>query len=267
MALCEGSFRSGRASFSVSLQNPTIDSAGRLLIGYNAASGAHFSAGIGGHTYAYLSVEFIPNFGWVPLHHSGQAANLDANTPYPIAVSVQGQRIQLYDDNIRVLDGSLPHPLLGDQAGLFAWGPSPVTFQDVVILPSEPKAFVVMQFGEPYDSLYREVIKPVCNSKGFEAYRADDVYRPGIILQDIIKGIMEAEVVVAEISTRNANVFYELGYAHAVGKSTILLVERGTELPFDIRSYRCIFYEDTIRGKNDVEINLGKHLESIRGTI
>lgn len=68
---------------------------------------------------------------------------------------------------------------------------------------------------------------------------------------------------IAEITSPNQNVFYELGYAHALNKPTILLARRGKELPFDIRSYRVIFYEDTIGGKPVVEENLRKHLKAI----
>jgi hypothetical protein len=157
--------------------------------------------------------------------------------------------------------------LLGDGVGLFAWGRSKVHFEHTTIETADPKAFVVMQFGGPYDAIYHDVIKPVCKSKGFDAFRADDVYRPGIILQDIIAGIAESEIVIAEVSSKNPNVYYEIGYAHAIGKSTILLVEREVDLPFDIRSYRCIFYDDTIKGKNEVELTLGKHLDNIKGII
>ena len=129
----------------------------------------------------------------------------------------------------------------------------------------EPNVFVVMQFGEPYDSLYREVIKPVCSKKGFKAFRADDVFKPGVILQDIRRGIVDSDVIIAEITPVNANVFYELGYAHALEKPTILLANRNTEkLPFDVSGYRVIFYDDTIGGKRDVEQTLTQHLESIR---
>ena len=83
-----------------------------------------------------------------------------------------------------------------------------------------------MQFTEPYDSLYSEVIGPVCEELEFEAYRADDVFRPGIILQDIISGLVESDVIIAEISPTNANVFYELGYAHARNQPTVLLARR-----------------------------------------
>ena len=56
---------------------------------------------------------------------------------------------------------------------------------------------------------------------------------------------------------------YELGYAHALNKPTVLLARRGADLPFDIRSYRVVFYDDTIGGKPEVERNLEVHLKAI----
>ena len=120
-----------------------------------------------------------------------------------------------------------------------------------------------MQYGEPFDSLYSDVIKPVSREMGLDAYRADDVHKPGIILKDIVTSIVEAEIVVAEITPANPNVFYELGYAHAIEKTTILLAERGSTLPFDIKSYRVILYDNTIKGKRHVEESLRKHLSNI----
>jgi hypothetical protein len=72
---------------------------------------------------------------------------------------------------------------------------------------------------------------------------------------------------VAEITTHNPNVFYELGYAHALRKPALLLVRRqeGETMPFDIRGYRAIFYDDSIGGKKTVERNLKQHLRAIRG--
>ena len=120
-----------------------------------------------------------------------------------------------------------------------------------------------MQFGSPFDELYGEVISPVCAEMGVDAYRADDIYRPGVIIQDIIQGLVEANVIIAEITPTNANVFYELGYAHALKKPVILLAERGTALPFDVSGYRVIFYDDAIRGKGNLEAELRRHLTNI----
>ncbi|KKK84342.1 hypothetical protein LCGC14_2784310, partial [marine sediment metagenome] len=63
----------------------------------------------------------------------------------------------------------------------------------------------------------------------------------------------------------NANVFYELGYAHATGKPTILLADPSEveQLPFDVSGRRCIFYDDSIGGKPKVDTELRRHLESL----
>lgn len=167
-------------------------------------------------------------------------------------------------DDVEVLRVHLPHPLLGSRVGAIAWSSGKVVFANARVLRQMPEAFVIMQFGPPYDDLYSDVIVPTCTNLGFEARRADDIYSPGIILQDIVTGLVRASVVVAEITPVNANVFYELGYAHALGKPTILLAERGATLPFDVSGYRCIFYDNTIGGKDVVHENLRRHLINIR---
>jgi hypothetical protein len=108
-----------------------------------------------------------------------------------------------------------------------------------------------------------QLFQGVKNS-GLEVFRGSDIYKPGIILEDIVRDIIESEVIIAEITSSNANVFYELGYAHALGKQTILLADRASAmLPFDIRGYRVIFYGNTIKGKPEVERKLEAHLKSI----
>jgi hypothetical protein len=74
-----------------------------------------------------------------------------------------------------------------------------------------------------------------------------------------------ADIVIAEITPLNANVFYELGDAHALKKTTILLARGDAALPFDIQSFRVVFYNDSIGGKVEVERNLRKHLDAIAG--
>lgn len=263
IALSKARVRSGSIETRVHFFEKPQGSAGRIIFGYNPETREYFSAGLGGYGFAYVLDEFLPARGWKPLGAAGNIENFAPDSEFQIETRIYGQKVGLTVDGIKVVEHNLPRPLGGDQVGLFAWGPGPVEFKATKVAATRPKAFVVMQFGEPYDALYTDVIKPVAEEMGLEAYRADDVYRPGVILQDIIRGIVEAEVVIAEITPPNPNVFYELGYAHAMDKTTILLAERGKELPFDIRSYRCIFYDNTIRGKKDVENHLRKHLTSI----
>lgn len=262
VALSSARMRNGRISVNIRLNN--LEHAGRILLGYNPATGGYYSVGLGGYERAYLIDEYIPGQGWRAVNHEGSVSQLNGANLYEVEVEIRGQRLVLRVDGIELIDRQLPHPLEGDQAGLFAWGSGPVNFESFEWSDEHPRAFVVMQFTEPYNSLYSEVISPVCGELGFEAYRADDVFRPGIILQDIMSGLVESDVIIAEISPTNANVFYELGYAHAVHKPTVLLARRGGELPFDISGYRVIFYDDTIRGKHEVEATLRNHLSNIR---
>jgi hypothetical protein len=258
-------FRSGTAAVRAKMGARPQNSAARILIGYNAATGGYWTVGLGGYDRAYVTDSFNPGQGWRGLDIRGAASELRAGHVHDIEVDVTGQRVSLSVDHVRVLESVLPSPLQGNQAGLFAWGAEEIEFSDFRVLADEPRVFVVMQFGEPYDDLYQEVVRPVSKDLGFVTLRADDVFRPGVILQDIIQGIVGSDVVLAEITPVNANVFYELGYAHALNKPTILLANRNTEkLPFDISGYRVIFYDDSIRGKRDVEATLRKHLESVR---
>jgi nucleoside 2-deoxyribosyltransferase len=88
---------------------------------------------------------------------------------------------------------------------------------------------------------------------------------PGLIITDIAQEIMEARVIIADITPANPNVYYEVGYAHAIGKPVILIAETPTsQLPFDVSGFRVLRYENTIGGKAKIETGLRKHLDAIK---
>ena len=236
---------------------------GGVLLGYTSPNSRQIIVGLGGHGEAYVVSEFEPSLGLIRLDGAGIRANLQPERPYQVEVQIDGQRLRLTVEGIRVLTHIFPQPLSAGQIGLSAWGNGRVEFSNVEVSARPPTAFVVMQFGSPYDELFDEVIGPVCRRLDVKAFRASDIYRPSVILQDIIQGLADSEVVVAEITPTNANVFYELGYAHALGKPVILLAEEGTRLPFDLSGYRVIFYKDAIRGKSGLEADLYQHLSNI----
>lgn len=238
------------------------DPAARLLIGYDAATKDYYTVGLGGYGAAYVLHEYSGGLHR-PVHALGRTSHLEPARHYQLGATVSSQRVSLSVDGIRVFTERLPRPITA-QAGVFAYAHSDVRFESFEWIPQRGKAFVVMEFNEPYDSLYRSVIKPTCEASGFDAERADDTYRPGVILEDITSALRSADVVIAEISPVNANVFYEVGYAHARQTPTILLARRGETLPFDVSGYRTIFYDDTIAGKDDVAADLRRHLEHIR---
>ncbi len=119
-----------------------------------------------------------------------------------------------------------------------------------------------MQFSSPYDELYKDVISVVCEELNLSVVRADETFGPGLIIADITRQLEESKIVIAEISPANPNVFYEVGYAHALNKPTILIAERSTKLPFDVSPFRTLFYDNSIAGKKKVEEGLRKYIKA-----
>lgn len=104
--------------------------------------------------------------------------------------------------------------------------------------------FVVMPFGEPLGSYYSSIYKPAIEKAGLTPIRADsDIFGTGKIMDQVLAGILNAKVLVAELTTRNPNVFYELGVAHALQKPVVLVSATEDDVPFDIRHIRVIYYD------------------------
>ena len=105
------------------------------------------------------------------------------------------------------------------------------------------KAFVIMPFAPDFDEIYNLFIATTLASAGFEVFRADTILSQRNILEDVVTSIAESDLIVADLTGSNANVYYELGLAHALGKRVLLLTQSIDELPFDLRSYRVISYD------------------------
>ena len=267
--LSDGAFKDGSAGVDIAFPDSLDgDSAARIVLAYDARTGEYISLGVGGYQRAVVLSRFRSGVGWTGEAVAGDWRNLRPGQRYHVEAAVRGQAVALSVDGVRVLDHRLPEPLTGTQAGLYAFGVHPVDFYGFRVGQARrPQGFVVMEFSGRYDSLYREVLVPVAEQEGVELRRADEITGPGIILQDIVKDIGEATLVVAEATPPNPNVFYELGYAHALNKPTNLLVSRSDadRLPVDIAGFRCIFYEDSIGGRSRVEREFRKHLRAILG--
>jgi len=102
--------------------------------------------------------------------------------------------------------------------------------------------FVIMPFGGKFDSYWEKIYKPIISDLGFEARRVDDIYKPNDIMENIWHSINEAKIILADLSGKNPNVFYELGLAHALAKPVILISPEQEDIPFDIQSIRHIRY-------------------------
>jgi hypothetical protein len=115
-------------------------------------------------------------------------------------------------------------------------------------MPDTPLAFVIMPFDEAFQSIYEDLIRPPLEEAGFTVRRADSLVGQRSILQDIVSDVVSAELIVADLTGLNANVMYELGLAHGLGKRTVVLMQNSLDgLPFDLRVYRANVYSTHYR--------------------
>ena len=121
--------------------------------------------------------------------------------------------------------------------------------------------FVLMPFGASFDRVYRDTIRPAVKSCGLECRRADDIFSPTPILEDIWAHIYKSRVIIADVTGRNPNVFYEVGIAHTVGRPVVAITQSSGDIPFDIAQFRYFTYSDDAIGwanlRNSITSALG----------
>lgn len=106
--------------------------------------------------------------------------------------------------------------------------------------------FVIMPFSTEFDDIYKLGIKEAAKECDVLAERLDEQMFSEGMLERIYRQIDAADFIVADLSSRNANVFYELGYAHAKEKTCILLTKDAADIPFDLKHKRHIVYGGSI---------------------
>jgi hypothetical protein len=130
-------------------------------------------------------------------------------------------------------------------------------------------------YSRKQDSIYEKWIKPTIEAVKSPTHpniqikcsRGDSSSRPGEIIVDIIENLLTADIVIADLSGRNPNVFYELGVRHALKNDTVLITERLDDVPFDLRGQRLIVYsydpDGMLKLKEDLENAILSILSSI----
>lgn len=107
--------------------------------------------------------------------------------------------------------------------------------------------FVIAPIGTPdseerrrSDQVLRHVIGPAVREKGYEPVRADQIAEPGLITSQVIQHVVDDPLVIADLTGRNPNVFYELALRHAIRKPLVQLIKKGEQIPFDVAAMRTI---------------------------
>lgn len=134
-------------------------------------------------------------------------------------------------------------------------------------MKTKQTCFITIPFTSPFDLYYETIYKPAIKAADLVPVRADDLFRPSVIVADFWKMIQDAAVLLAELTTKNANVFYELGLSHAIGKPVVLISETMADVPFDLQQLRVILYDkdDPAWGHklgNEITASLKETLES-----
>ena len=118
---------------------------------------------------------------------------------------------------------------------------------------NEPKlCFVISPLGEPdsetrkrSDQVLKYVVRPAVESCGYSAVRADKIDKPGMITSQVIQHVVDDALVVADLTERNPNVFYELAIRHALRKPFVQIIRKGDTIPFDVANSRTIYVDHT----------------------
>ena len=128
------------------------------------------------------------------------------------------------------------------------------------------KCFVIMPFsatsekhtGQYWTAFFRDFIQPALEIHGYHAFLSED--QPHNIAKDVVQCLATCDLVLAVLTDANPNVWYELGIRHSLRQGTIMIIEKGTRLPFDVHNYGAVFYDDNDHAAfiSDLERHLKK---------
>ncbi len=128
------------------------------------------------------------------------------------------------------------------------------------IFINDKTVFCLMPFHKTFNKIY-DTVNQACNKNGYICFRSDTPYNPGKVLQQIVELLLKSQLIIAILDGKNPNVFYEIGIAHSIGKTVILIAnsDKINDIPFDLRSDRLLLYS----GYNDLNKKLSEVLKNI----
>ena len=142
----------------------------------------------------------------------------------------------------------------------------PKVFQFPISEPFESDLVAVMMpFNAGFTPVY-ESMKAGVEAAGMRCLRADDIWERDHILDDVLSLIWRARVVIADLSGKNPNVFYEAGIAHTLGRDTILVAQSMDDIPFDLQGIRALRYLNNGEGRDALTKGIASRLNTITGS-
>lgn len=196
-----------------------------------------YLAGIGGWDSRFLIAKMQPD-NWQLIAAVGRSEDLK-KVQYQLSVEFSGPRIRLFENQVLQLT-AYDQTYSSGRCGLQASGTS-VKFSEFQVVPQKRRCFIAMPFHPSFADVYG-VISTAVLSKNLECVRVDELYGARPIVGDIHDEMRKADIVIADLTDRNPNVYYEAGLAHASGKHCILIARSSEDLAFDLKHIRTLFY-------------------------
>lgn len=234
-----------------------------IVFNFEPINQTMFNVGLGNGQFCCIKHYDGFNKNWNMLNCQGSVNQIVPKKIYKLTLIKRGSYIKVFMDDIYILDYVLPFNLFPRQIGIWCSSFGQIVIKSFKVKTNLAKAFVIMPFKSPFNEFYEKIIKKVCNDLNIDIKRGDELISTHVVMQDIIRNIYESNFIIAEVTEANPNVYYELGYAHALNKPVILLAKRDTQIPFDISHYRVIYYYDRIIFKDEMEKQLKAYLQSI----
>lgn len=183
------------------------------------------------------------NFNQKRAEISGQRERIE-NIHYSLNEIYLSELENLYDSNRLVLEfpdkdlsinRKIPNYLFFENFG--------IDMSNIQV--SEKTAFCLMPFHRKFDKIY-STIKTACSQAGYACYRSDEPFVSGNVLRQILCMMTSAEIIIAVLDGKNPNVFYEIGIAHSLGKTVILIgnAKNPDDVSFDLKSERLLLYNN-----------------------
>jgi len=123
--------------------------------------------------------------------------------------------------------------------------------------------FMLMPFRDQFNRIFVEHIKPKIEQLGLRIMKSNDIFSTHPIMEDVWEYLCKSRIVIADVTNRNPNVFYELGIAHTLGKEVIIITQNEADIPFDLRHLRYFKYSDDQPGWQLLKENLEKVITTI----
>lgn len=194
-------------------------------------------------------------------------------TPNPAVAPIPLAQIRAHAEDLHItnFEGNRTHwaikpvELYATLAAIGAVAPpvAPTAFKLPTDALRDPDLLAVMMPFAGYDAVY-ETLRASAADVGMRCARADDIWEKEHILDDVLSLIWKAGVVVADFTGRNANVFYEAGISHTIGRTLVPITQSMSDVPFDLRHIRALVYLNNGEGRESLHSQLTTRLRTLR---